>query len=290
MPPVGTRIPGFGARQGLPTRIAPRFCSANPLLIVHRSSSGTGPHRQRHLVPRARLPASLRRLLGVRDRESRCVLCHLRDPAPAEKRSRPDGQLEGGSSVRALRVAVRPLAGAARGGLGRPRPGASHGPDASWRGVGPLPPSGLRRVRCVLPLARPHERARGAPGDATSIAQQRERAPPDDARRVDRAAQPSPAIQRAQHGGFSHRERSEAAQSTRSMRLSALYRGVLAATQRTHHSLADELALCQAYLDVEHARFGERLAVEIEIASGLLPRGAGGACAACSSRRSSRTP
>jgi two-component system sensor histidine kinase AlgZ len=43
------------------------------------------------------------------------------------------------------------------------------------------------------------------------------------------------------------------------VRLAELYRGVLESMRRDTHSLAAELHLCEAYLDVEKARFGERL-------------------------------
>jgi hypothetical protein len=55
------------------------------------------------------------------------------------------------------------------------------------------------------------------------------------------------------------------------VRLAELYRGVLGATQRNEHSLSDELAICKAYLDVERARFGERLGVCFELEPGLDP-------------------
>lgn len=55
------------------------------------------------------------------------------------------------------------------------------------------------------------------------------------------------------------------------LRLSDLYRGVLGATRRERHSLRDELGICQAYLDVERARFGERLSTRLELAPGLSP-------------------
>jgi hypothetical protein len=55
------------------------------------------------------------------------------------------------------------------------------------------------------------------------------------------------------------------------VRLAELYRGVLGATQRNEHSLGDELAICKAYLDVERARFGDRLGVCFELEPGLDP-------------------
>jgi LytS/YehU family sensor histidine kinase len=56
------------------------------------------------------------------------------------------------------------------------------------------------------------------------------------------------------------------------LRLSDLYRGVLRATQCEQHSLEEELALCQAYLDVERARFQDRLIAHVEVAPGLDAR------------------
>jgi signal transduction histidine kinase len=41
--------------------------------------------------------------------------------------------------------------------------------------------------------------------------------------------------------------------------LSSLYRGVLLSSRASEHSLRDELKLCEAYLRVEQARFGQRL-------------------------------
>jgi two-component sensor histidine kinase len=55
------------------------------------------------------------------------------------------------------------------------------------------------------------------------------------------------------------------------VRLSELYRGVLRSTDRAVHRLADELALCRAYLEVEQARFGDRLRSSIEISGDLDP-------------------
>jgi two-component sensor histidine kinase len=57
------------------------------------------------------------------------------------------------------------------------------------------------------------------------------------------------------------------------LRLSDLYRGVLGATRRESHSLSQELDICQAYLDVERARFGERLSTRVEVGAGLSPDG-----------------
>jgi LytS/YehU family sensor histidine kinase len=85
------------------------------------------------------------------------------------------------------------------------------------------------------------------------------------------------------------------------VRLAELYRGVLASTKRVTHALDEELRICEAYLIVEQARFGERLHSRIEISEelrrtgppvpvlllqplvenavkhGLAPRGTGGA-------------
>jgi signal transduction histidine kinase len=53
------------------------------------------------------------------------------------------------------------------------------------------------------------------------------------------------------------------------LRLAELYRGVLGATRRDEHTLGEELRICRAYLDVERARFGERLLVSFELGPGL---------------------
>jgi hypothetical protein len=53
------------------------------------------------------------------------------------------------------------------------------------------------------------------------------------------------------------------------LRLADLYRGLLAATRRQEHTLEDELDICRAYLDVEQARFSDRLAVELDVDPGL---------------------
>jgi LytS/YehU family sensor histidine kinase len=53
------------------------------------------------------------------------------------------------------------------------------------------------------------------------------------------------------------------------LRLSDLYRGVLGATRRERHALVDEMAICEAYLDIERARFRERLSAHVVIAPGL---------------------
>jgi two-component system sensor histidine kinase AlgZ len=49
------------------------------------------------------------------------------------------------------------------------------------------------------------------------------------------------------------------------LRLSDLYRGVLAVGGANTHALAEELRLCRAYLDVERARFGDRLRTRVEV-------------------------
>ena len=55
------------------------------------------------------------------------------------------------------------------------------------------------------------------------------------------------------------------------LRLSDLYRGVLGATRRESHSISEELDICRAYLDVERARFGERLSTRVELGAELSP-------------------
>ena len=49
------------------------------------------------------------------------------------------------------------------------------------------------------------------------------------------------------------------------LELAEVYRGVLRAASGATHSLADELRLCQAYLRVESARYGERLVVTFAV-------------------------
>jgi two-component sensor histidine kinase len=51
------------------------------------------------------------------------------------------------------------------------------------------------------------------------------------------------------------------------LQLAELYRGVLRSSGSSTHSLADELRLCEAYLQVEHARFGDRLQFAIDVDS-----------------------
>jgi two-component sensor histidine kinase len=49
------------------------------------------------------------------------------------------------------------------------------------------------------------------------------------------------------------------------LQLADLYRGVLRSAGSATHPLEDELRLCDAYLQVEHARFGDRLVRELDI-------------------------
>ncbi len=51
--------------------------------------------------------------------------------------------------------------------------------------------------------------------------------------------------------------------------LSTLYRGVLQSARSTEHALQTELTLCQAYLRVEQARFGDRLRVHVHVDAGV---------------------
>jgi signal transduction histidine kinase len=53
------------------------------------------------------------------------------------------------------------------------------------------------------------------------------------------------------------------------LKLSELYRGVLASSKRTTHALSEELELCRAYLGIETARFGERLSWTIDAEPGV---------------------
>jgi len=53
------------------------------------------------------------------------------------------------------------------------------------------------------------------------------------------------------------------------VQLAGLYRGVLRSARSATHSLRDELSICEAYLKVEQARFGERLGVMLDIAPAL---------------------
>jgi hypothetical protein len=54
------------------------------------------------------------------------------------------------------------------------------------------------------------------------------------------------------------------------LRLADLYRSLLAASRCEQHTLERELDICRAYLDIERARFGERLSSSIEVV-GLDP-------------------
>ncbi len=56
------------------------------------------------------------------------------------------------------------------------------------------------------------------------------------------------------------------------LELAEVYRGVLRASGAATHSLADELRLCEAYLRVERARFGDRLAVVFSVDDGIDPK------------------
>lgn len=53
--------------------------------------------------------------------------------------------------------------------------------------------------------------------------------------------------------------------------LSELYRGVLSASQNMTHSLQTELDLCDAYLRIEKARFGDRIQSVISVANDVDP-------------------
>lgn len=49
------------------------------------------------------------------------------------------------------------------------------------------------------------------------------------------------------------------------VQLSELYRATLKATKLDHHSLEEEIHLCESYLNIEQARFSDRLEFEIQI-------------------------
>jgi two-component sensor histidine kinase len=49
------------------------------------------------------------------------------------------------------------------------------------------------------------------------------------------------------------------------LQLSALYRGLLRSSGAATHDLVDEVALCEAYLRLEQARFGERLQADVGV-------------------------
>ncbi len=53
------------------------------------------------------------------------------------------------------------------------------------------------------------------------------------------------------------------------VRLSALYQGVLASSEKSYHPLAKELGFCKDYLEIEQVRFGSRLKAKIKPARGL---------------------
>jgi signal transduction histidine kinase len=53
------------------------------------------------------------------------------------------------------------------------------------------------------------------------------------------------------------------------LRLADLYRGILRATRTEWHTLADELAICEAFLDIERVRFRERLSAQVVVTPGL---------------------
>jgi hypothetical protein len=55
------------------------------------------------------------------------------------------------------------------------------------------------------------------------------------------------------------------------LRLAELYRGLLTASRCEQHTLERELDICRAYLDIERARFAERLDSAIELAGDLDP-------------------
>ena len=74
-----------------------------------------------------------------------------------------------------------------------------------------------------------------------------------------------------EHGGSEHL-RKEAEKEARAA-ADEVYRGILRAAGNATQSLADELRLCEAYLRVEGARYGERLQVSFTVAEGLDPRG-----------------
>lgn len=55
------------------------------------------------------------------------------------------------------------------------------------------------------------------------------------------------------------------------VKLSSLLQGLLAATRKTRHSLKKELEFCRDYLEIEQARFGSRLKVQVKVEKGLDP-------------------
>jgi two-component sensor histidine kinase len=56
------------------------------------------------------------------------------------------------------------------------------------------------------------------------------------------------------------------------LELAEVYRGVLRASGAATHSLADELRLCEAYLRVESARYGDRLTVAFSVDDAIDPK------------------
>jgi two-component sensor histidine kinase len=56
------------------------------------------------------------------------------------------------------------------------------------------------------------------------------------------------------------------------LELAEVYRGILRSSGAKTHPLADELRLCEAYLRVERARFGDRLSVVVDVEDGALAR------------------
>lgn len=56
------------------------------------------------------------------------------------------------------------------------------------------------------------------------------------------------------------------------LQLADLYRGVLRASGEATHTLQEELSLCEAYLKIERARFGDRLSAKVHVAPDIDPR------------------
>lgn len=57
------------------------------------------------------------------------------------------------------------------------------------------------------------------------------------------------------------------------LQLSDLYRGVLRSAGAASHSLGEEIDLCEAYLRIEHARFGDRLTIDVDVDADVDRRG-----------------
>ncbi|HEY8073368.1 MAG TPA: histidine kinase, partial [Labilithrix sp.] len=57
------------------------------------------------------------------------------------------------------------------------------------------------------------------------------------------------------------------------LELAEVYRGILRVSGAKTHTLAEELRLCEAYLRVERARFGDRLAIVLDVDAHALDRG-----------------